>query len=159
MKIVQSCAMAFCFSTVSICALSTPTVTVTGTPPSTPTMDLTILPYNSNPGSQSQQYYSNMNALYAQRAIIENCQKNKGSIMYKYALCENAEQNIYADSVLECPSDTNVTTTVNPVVGSVSASTSPHATCIKALKIDFDRKVSNCSKNSGHMQCKAYGAF
>ena len=96
------------------------------------------------------------------RADIEKrkyCQANKGSISFNYELCVNREMNNFADNALRCPSETNVTTEVNPVVGSISASTSPNASCLSALRIDYDRKVSNCSRDTSHMMCKAYGGF
>ena len=116
--------------------------------------------YGVFPGGAASQVagseYSNYRADFEKRKY---CSANKSSIGFNYELCVNREMNNFADNVLKCPPETNVTTVVNPVVGSISASTSPNANCLTALRIDYDRKVSNCSRDTGHMMCKAYGGF
>lgn len=94
-----------------------------------------------------------------EEGIRAGCRANQGGITYRYELCVNGAINKLADNVRGCPPETDVTTTINPVVGSVSASTSPNASCVTALKIDYERDVSNCAKTTGLTQCKAYGAF
>ena len=91
--------------------------------------------------------------------IRAGCKAGQGSITFQYETCANKAINNYADSVGGCPPETDVTTEVNPVVGSVSASTSPNTTCVTKLKINYERDLSNCGMETGYTRCKSYGAF
>lgn len=106
MKIIQYYVMAFCFGAISVSALATPTVTVTGTPPSAPTNDWTTIQSYNNPGSQSQQYNSNMNAIYTQKAMeeakaAEEKKKRCAEKDKKIAEASNVKNNCEYDAIVK----------------------------------------------------------